>query len=60
MDAGHGKVEVENRVRKFESGCLRKIMKFRWCDMVSEEELRAKTGQKSVIERLRMCRWRWY
>ena len=52
--------EVEDRLRRFESGCLRKIMKIRWFDMVSEEELRARTGQKSVIERLRTCRWRWY
>ena len=43
--------EVEDRVRRFESGCLREIMKIRWYDMVSEEELRARTGQKSVIVR---------
>ena len=52
--------EVEDRVRRFESDCLRKIMKIRWYDMVSEEELKARTRQKSVIERLRMCCWRWY
>jgi len=36
--------EIEERVKRFESGCLRKIMKIRWFDMVSEEELRQRTG----------------
>ena len=35
--------EVEERVRRFESGCLRKILKIRWYDMVSEDELRQRT-----------------
>ena len=52
--------EIEERVRRFESGCLRKIMKIRWFDMVSENELRERRGQQSVIERLRISRWRWY
>ena len=37
--------EVEERVRRFESGCLRKILKIRWYDMVSEDELRQRTEQ---------------
>ena len=52
--------EIEERVRRFESGCLRKIMKIRWFEMVSEEELRRRTGQQSIIEKLRVNRWRWY
>ena len=40
-----GLKEVEERVRRFESGCLRKIMKIRWFDMISERELRQMTGQ---------------
>ena len=52
--------ELKDRVRRFRSGCLRKIMKIIWYDTVSEEELRARTGQKSVIERLRMYCWRLY
>ena len=36
--------QVEDRVRRFESICLRKILKIRWYDMVSEQELRRKTG----------------
>ena len=52
--------EIEERVRRFESGCLRKIMKIRWFDMVSEEELRRRTGQQTVTEKLKISRWRWY
>lgn len=52
--------EIEERVRRFESGCLRKIMKIRWFDMVSEQELRRRTGQQTITEKLRINRWRWY
>ena len=52
--------EIEERVRRFESVCLRKIMKIRWFDMVSEEELRRRTGQQTITEKLRINRWRWY
>ena len=55
-----GLKEIEERVRRFESGCLRRIMKIRWYDMVSEEELRRRTGQQSVIEKIRTSRWRWF
>ena len=34
--------EIEERVRCFESGCLRKILKIRWFDRAAEEELRRK------------------
>ena len=55
-----GLKEIENRVRRFESGCLRTIMKIRWYDHVSEVELRNRTGQRSVVEVIKMRRWRWY
>ena len=45
-----GLKEIENRVRRFESGCLRKILNIRWFDRVSEVELRRRTGQRSVVE----------
>ena len=44
-----GLKEVENRVRRFESGCLRKILNIRWSDHVSEDDLRRRTGQPSEI-----------
>ena len=52
--------EIENRVRRFESGCLRKILNIMWYDHVSEIELRETTGQQSVVEVIKMRRWRWY
>ena len=47
-------------MRRFESGCLRKIMNVQWYEHVSEEEIRRRSGQRSVIERIKENRWRWY
>ena len=52
--------DVELRVRRFESNCLRKIMNIQWFEHVSEEQVREWSGQKSVIEKIRYHRWRWY
>ena len=52
--------EIEKRLRCFESGCLRKLLNIRWFDRVSEEELRRRTGQRSIVEELKKSRWRWY
>ena len=35
-------------------------MKLRWLGMVSEQELTLRTGQQTIIERLRINRWRLY
>ena len=51
--------EVEKRVGRFETGCLRKIYYIRWSDHVSEDDIRRRTGgQPSVIIKRR--RWGWY
>ena len=55
-----GLKEVEGSLRSFESWCLRKIMKIRWFEMVSEEELRRRSGQPTIIEKLRVNQWGWY
>ena len=47
-------------MRRLESECLRKIMKIRWFDRVSEKELRRRTGQQTITEKLRITRWRRY
>ena len=52
--------EIEERVKRFESVCLRTIMKIRGYDIVSEEELRHRSGQQNVIEKLKINRRRWY
>ena len=44
-----GLKEIENRLRVFESNCLRKIMNIKWYEHVSEEEVRVRSGQRSVI-----------
>ena len=43
--------EVEDRIRRFDSKCLRRIMKIHLFDHVSEEELRRRTGQQRVVEK---------
>ena len=55
-----GLKEIEERVRRFESGCLMKTMKIRWFDMVSKEQLRRRTEQQTIVEKLRVNRWRWF
>ena len=55
-----GLIEIEERVRRFESGCLRKILHVRWFDHVSEDEIRRRSGKRSVIERIKENRWKWY
>ena len=52
--------EIEERVRRFERGCLRNILKIRWFEIVSEEELRRRTWQPYIIEKLRVNRSIWY
>ena len=52
--------DVELRVRRFESNCLRKIMNIRWFEHISEEQVRERSGQKTVIETIRYQRWHWY
>ena len=51
--------EVETRLRRFESNCLRKILRINWMDHVSEEELREVSGQESIIMKIRRHRWRY-
>ena len=35
-------------------------MKIRWHEHVSEEELRQRSGQQSVVEKIKIARWKWY
>ena len=55
-----GLKEVETKIRVFESNCLRKIMDIKWYEHVTEEEVRRRSGQRSVIDKLRTHRWRYY
>ena len=51
-----GLKEIEERIRRFESGCLQKIMNVQGYKHVSEEEIRRKSGQRSVIEKIKQNR----
>ena len=42
--------EVDENVSRVESGCLRKIMETRWLEMISDEELRRRSGQPTIFE----------
>ena len=55
-----GLKEVETKIRVFESNCLRKIMDIKWYEHVTEEEVRRRSGQKSVIEKMRIRRWSYF
>ena len=55
-----GLKEIEERLRCFENGCLRKILKISWFDRVGGDEHRRRIGQRSILEELEKCRWRWY
>ena len=46
--------------RKFESNYIRNIMHNRWFEPVSETKVREKCGEKSVTDKIRYHRWRWY
>ena len=52
--------EVEEKMRRFESNCLRKIMKVRWYQHVSEEEIRGRSGQPSIIGKMKTRRWLYF
>ena len=55
-----GLKEIENKLRVFESNCLRKIMNIKWYEHVTEEEVRRRSGQQSVIQKWKTQRWRYY
>ena len=55
-----GLKEIENRLRIFESNCLRRIMNIKWYEHITEEEVRRRSGQPSVVQKLRHQRWRYY
>ena len=48
-----GLKDIEERIRRFESRCLRKIMGVKCFVQVSELEMRRRSGQRYVIERIK-------
>ena len=54
-----GLKEVETKVRVLKSNCLRKTMDINWYEHITEEEVRRRSGQWSVIDMLRIHRQRY-
>ena len=52
--------DIELRVRRFVSNRLRKIVNIRWFEHISEEDIQVRSGKRSVIEKIRQPRWRYY
>ena len=50
MQIVESSIENLNVVKRFESGCLRKVRKIRRFVYISEVELRRRTGQQSEVE----------
>uniref|UniRef100_A0AAV2JEM2 Ig-like domain-containing protein n=1 Tax=Knipowitschia caucasica TaxID=637954 RepID=A0AAV2JEM2_KNICA len=47
------------RIQVFINSCLRKILKIRWPEKISNEELWTKTNRQPVDEAILQRRWRW-
>ena len=54
-----GSKEIEKRLSVFESNYSRKIMHKKWYEHLADEEVRARSGQKNVIQIIRTKRWRY-
>ena len=52
-------VTTIKKIQVFINTCLRKILKIRWPDKISNEELWRRTNQQPVEEDILQRRWRW-
>ena len=55
-----GLKEVETKLRVYENNCIRKRMNIKWLEHVTEEKVRRRSGQRSVIQRMKTEIWRYY
>ena len=51
--------KLESRLRGFEGRCLRRILKVRWEDKVTNEEVWARTGITNIVMEVKRRRWTW-
>ena len=49
----------ESRLRGFEGKCLRRILKLRWEQRVTNEEISRRTGINNIVLEVKQRRWRW-
>ncbi len=50
---------IESKLRGFEGRCLRRILKVRWPQTISNREIRTRTGINDINEEITKRRWRW-
>ena len=50
---------MESRLRGFEGRFLRRILKIRWQDRVSNEEIWRRTGMGGIVLEVKRRRWTW-
>ena len=51
--------KLESRLRGFEGRCLRRILRIRWEQRVTNREVSRRTGINNIVEEVRHRRWRW-
>ena len=51
--------KIESRLRGFESRCLRRILRIRWEQRVSNKKVSERTGVNPIVDEVRTRRWRW-
>ena len=51
--------KTESRLRGFEGRCLRRILKIRWQQKITNEEISQITGINSITSELKQRRWKW-
>ncbi|XP_060570017.1 uncharacterized protein LOC132728386 [Ruditapes philippinarum] len=51
--------KVESRLRGFESRCLRRILKIRWQQHVTNVEVNRRSGITNIVQEVKSRRWRW-
>ena len=51
--------KLESRLRGFEGRCLRRILRIRWEQCVTNREVSRRTGINNIVEEVRHRRWKW-
>ena len=51
---------LESRLRGFEGRCLKRILRMRWEQLVTNKEISRHTGISNIVEEVKQRRWRWF
>jgi hypothetical protein len=58
MDVRRGKAQ-KKKMQAFINRCLRKILRIRWPETITNEELWKRTGQKPLDRQIKKRKWSW-